>query len=77
MTDIPTPDALSGNHTAAYAAAAGKPEAHKAMMLVAKALAHTGFRVLDDDEFYTQVWLLNMNVGRQGPDERHSFLDQE
>ena len=52
---IPTPDATSGNHTAKFADAAGQPEAHRAAMLVMKALAHAGLRVLDDDEFYSQV----------------------
>jgi hypothetical protein len=39
----------------AFTAAAKTPEAHAATMVVAKALAHTAVRVLDDDEFYQEV----------------------
>ncbi|KZT38074.1 hypothetical protein SISSUDRAFT_784019 [Sistotremastrum suecicum HHB10207 ss-3] len=51
---IPTvPD--GGNHTPAFTKAAASIEAHKVTMSVTKALAHTGIRVLDDDDFYKEV----------------------
>ncbi|KZV63757.1 amidohydrolase [Peniophora sp. CONT] len=53
--NIPTQDEVSGNHTVKFTEAAGKPEAHKAMMIVIKALAHTGFRVVEDDKFYAEI----------------------
>ncbi|KAI0029188.1 hypothetical protein K488DRAFT_56990, partial [Vararia minispora EC-137] len=47
----------NGNHTVGFAKAAGTLRAHKASMLVMKGLAHTGLRVLDDDNFYREVRL--------------------
>jgi hypothetical protein len=44
-----------GNHTIEFTESARTKEAHKQNMLVTKALAHTGFRVLDDDKFYEEV----------------------
>ncbi|EPQ56574.1 amidohydrolase [Gloeophyllum trabeum ATCC 11539] len=51
---IPT-EPNGGNHTAAFTASARTPEAHAATLTVAKGLAMTGFRVLDDADFYAQV----------------------
>ncbi|KII85875.1 hypothetical protein PLICRDRAFT_178184 [Plicaturopsis crispa FD-325 SS-3] len=51
---IPT-EPNGGNHTPAFAAAAGTPEAHEACITTMKALAYTGFRVLNDDDFYARV----------------------
>jgi hypothetical protein len=66
---IPT-DPNGGNHTASFTASAGTPEAHEASLVVTKALAHTGFRVINDNDFYEKVnkclcqkvcgfWLIN------------------
>ncbi|KAF8587929.1 amidohydrolase [Ramaria rubella] len=44
-----------GNHTSLFTAAARTQEAHDASMVIAKALAHTGFRVINDDEFFEKV----------------------
>ncbi|KAJ7115957.1 hypothetical protein C8R44DRAFT_793745 [Mycena epipterygia] len=44
-----------GNHTIGFTKAAASEEAHGATMLVAKGLAHTGFRALRDDDFFKQV----------------------
>ena len=49
-----------GNHMALFAALACTEEAHKAMFTILKVLAHTGFQVINDDEFFTNV--------------RHSFM---
>lgn len=40
-----------GNHTAAFAEAAGTQEAHDRTLVISKALAMTGVRVLTDNEF--------------------------
>ncbi|GJJ06039.1 hypothetical protein Clacol_000226 [Clathrus columnatus] len=42
------------NHTKAFTDAARTEEAHNMSISVAKALAHTGFHVIDDDAFYSQ-----------------------
>ncbi|KAH9830607.1 uncharacterized protein C8Q71DRAFT_885908 [Rhodofomes roseus] len=44
-----------GNHTIAFAESAASEAAHKATLDVAKALAATAVRVLDDAEFYVKV----------------------
>ncbi|KAF8141560.1 hypothetical protein EV363DRAFT_1308441 [Boletus edulis] len=44
-----------GNHTPAFAISARSIEAHKVCMTVTKGLAWTGFLVLADDQFYTEV----------------------
>jgi hypothetical protein len=44
-----------GNHTALFAEAAGTEKAHNLTMAVTKALAHTGFRVIDDDQYFAKV----------------------
>ncbi|KAF8481373.1 hypothetical protein JB92DRAFT_3149256 [Gautieria morchelliformis] len=44
-----------GNHTASFAASARTQEAHDASLVIAKALAHTGFRVIDDSQFLDKV----------------------
>ncbi|WWD19101.1 hypothetical protein CI109_103559 [Kwoniella shandongensis] len=48
--EIPSPVG-AGNHTAGFAASAGKPEAHKLSMKVAKGLAVIGAKFLSDSEF--------------------------
>ncbi|KAK8854755.1 hypothetical protein IAR55_003494 [Kwoniella newhampshirensis] len=47
---IPSPLG-SGNHTAGFTESAGKPEAHRLAMKVAKGLAVIGAKFLSDDEF--------------------------
>ncbi|KIK68290.1 hypothetical protein GYMLUDRAFT_256038 [Collybiopsis luxurians FD-317 M1] len=44
-----------GNHTRDFAKSAATIEAHNACLDVSKALAHTGIRVLIDDEYYAEV----------------------
>lgn len=44
-----------GNHSPAFADSARTTEAHKACMITTKALACTGFRVLQDNEFFMRV----------------------
>ncbi|KAG1808649.1 uncharacterized protein BJ212DRAFT_1448958 [Suillus subaureus] len=44
-----------GNHSPAFADSARTAEAHKACMITTKALACTGFRVLEDKVFFMQV----------------------
>ncbi|KAI0729486.1 hypothetical protein C8Q72DRAFT_828620 [Fomitopsis betulina] len=51
---IPTVE-NGGNHTVAFTEAAASEAAHKAALDISKALAATGVRVLDDDEFHTKV----------------------
>ncbi|TFK51839.1 amidohydrolase [Heliocybe sulcata] len=51
---IPT-EPNGGNHTPAFTRAAGTPEAHQTTLQVVKGLAMTGFRLLDDPDFYRQV----------------------
>nr|XP_018261526.1 uncharacterized protein I303_05964 [Kwoniella dejecticola CBS 10117]OBR83684.1 hypothetical protein I303_05964 [Kwoniella dejecticola CBS 10117] len=51
---IPSPTG-SGNHTAGFAESAGKPEAHRLAMKVAKGLAVIGAKFLSDDEFAKEV----------------------
>ncbi|KZT27939.1 amidohydrolase [Neolentinus lepideus HHB14362 ss-1] len=51
---IPT-EPNGGNHTPAFATAAGTPEAHQATLLTVKGLAMTGTRLLDDSDFYQQI----------------------
>ena len=58
LTAIPTKP-NGGNHTALFAASASTEEAHKATVVIVKALAHVGFRVIDDDEFFTKVSILS------------------
>lgn len=47
-----------GNHSPAFADSARTTEAHKACMITIKALACTGFRVLEDEEFSKRVCVL-------------------
>lgn len=54
LTAIPT-EPNGGNHTSAFASAAATPEAHQACLEVCKALALTGLRVIEDDQFYSDV----------------------
>ncbi|RDB15781.1 Peptidase M20 domain-containing protein 2 [Hypsizygus marmoreus] len=51
---IPT-EPNGGNHTPAFARSAATQEAHDATMKVTKGLALTGFRVLHDAAFFTEV----------------------
>ncbi|PPQ64776.1 hypothetical protein CVT24_007862 [Panaeolus cyanescens] len=51
---IPT-EPNGGNHTAAFAKAAKTEAAHEATMIVTKALALTGYRVLSDSDFFHKV----------------------
>ncbi|KAJ7180702.1 hypothetical protein C8R46DRAFT_1070306 [Mycena filopes] len=51
---IPT-EANAGNHTIGFTKAAATREAHEAALVIAKGLAHTGFRALRDDAFFKQV----------------------
>ncbi|KAH8093220.1 hypothetical protein BXZ70DRAFT_1036032 [Cristinia sonorae] len=44
-----------GNHTPQFAETARTPESHEASMKVAKGLAMTAFRVIDDQAFFHQV----------------------
>ncbi|KAF8270590.1 hypothetical protein EI94DRAFT_1770781 [Lactarius quietus] len=50
---IPT-ERNGGNHTPAFTSAAATPEAHQACLEVCKALALTGLRVIQDDQFYSE-----------------------
>ncbi|KAF9462825.1 hypothetical protein BDZ94DRAFT_1260403 [Collybia nuda] len=52
---IPTPDAQSTNHTVGFIKACATQEAHDETIKVSKAIALTGFRVLDDDQFFGQA----------------------
>lgn len=51
---IPT-EPNGGNHTPAFTSAAATLEAHNACLEVSKALALTGLRVIEDDQFYAEV----------------------
>ena len=51
---IPT-EPNGGNHTPAFTSAAATLEAHEACLEVCKALALTGLRVVEDDQFYAEV----------------------
>ena len=51
---IPT-EPRGGNHTLAFAKAAITMAAHDATMVVTKALALTGYRVLSDSDFFCKV----------------------
>lgn len=51
---IPT-EPQGGNHTPAFAKAAISEAAHDAAMVVTKALALTGYRVLSDFDFFRKV----------------------
>ncbi|KAH9962121.1 hypothetical protein BC827DRAFT_1199040 [Russula dissimulans] len=51
---IPT-EPNGGNHTPAFTSAAATLEAHQACLDVCKALALTGLRVIEDDQFYEEV----------------------
>lgn len=44
-----------GNHTALFAESAATKEAHVQTLKVINGLAHTGFRVIDDDGFFQEV----------------------
>ncbi|EGN96673.1 hypothetical protein SERLA73DRAFT_184799 [Serpula lacrymans var. lacrymans S7.3] len=44
-----------GNHSPAFAESARSTEAHKACMAISKGLALTGFRVINDDDFFRKV----------------------
>jgi len=44
-----------GNHTALFTEAAGTEAAHEATLIAIKSLAHTGFRVIDDEVFFDDV----------------------
>jgi hypothetical protein len=54
LTAIPT-EPNGANHTPAFTSAAATPEAHQACLEVCKALALTGIRVIEDDQFYAEV----------------------
>jgi hypothetical protein len=54
LAAIPT-EPNGGNHTPAFTSAAATPEAHQACLEVCKALALTGLRVIEDDQFYAKV----------------------
>ena len=69
---IPT-EPRGGNHTPAFTKAAITMAAHEATMVISKALALTGYRVLSDPEFFCKVkhfschllcffWLTNLYV---------------
>ena len=51
---IPT-EPRGGNHTPAFAKAAIAMAAHEATMVITKALALTGYRVLNDSDFFCKV----------------------
>ena len=51
---IPT-EPRGGNHTPAFAKAAISVAAHEATMVITKALALTGYRVLSDSVFFCKV----------------------
>ena len=51
---IPT-EPRGGNHTPAFAKAAITTAAHEATMVITKALALTGYRVLTDNDFFCKV----------------------
>ena len=51
---IPT-EPRGGNHTPAFAKAAISKAAHNATMVMTKALALTGYRVLSDSDFFCKV----------------------
>ena len=51
---IPT-EPNGGNHTPGFIRAAASQEGHDETLKVAKVLALTGFRVLDDDQFFSKV----------------------
>ena len=56
FTDVAIPTVAGGtNHTPEFTKSTATPEAHKATLNVAKALAAVGFRVLHDDDFYEEV----------------------
>jgi len=44
-----------GNHTALFTEAARTKEAHEICLTITKGLALTGFRVINDDSFYSQM----------------------
>jgi len=54
LTGIPTKPG-GGNHTKQFAHSARTEEAHEATMLVAKALALTGVKVIMDDGLFEEV----------------------
>jgi len=54
MYAIPT-EPRGGNHTPAFAKAAISVAAHEATMVITKALALTGYRVLSDSHFFCKV----------------------
>jgi len=54
LAAIPT-EPNGGNHTPAFTSAAATLEAHQACLGVCKALALTGLRVIEDDQFYAEV----------------------
>lgn len=45
----------AANHAAEFATAAATQEAHDETIKVSKALALTGFRVIDDEDFFRKV----------------------
>jgi hypothetical protein len=51
---IPT-EPQGGNHTPAFTKAAITMAAHEATMVITKALALTGYRVLSDSDFFCKV----------------------
>jgi hypothetical protein len=53
MFAIPSPN--GSNHTAPFADAAATPAAHKACMTITKGLAMTGFRLIEDYDFFQRV----------------------
>jgi hypothetical protein len=50
-----TPTAHTLTAYLAFTASAKTAEAHEATMTITKVLAHIGFRVLDDDAFFSEV----------------------
>jgi hypothetical protein len=55
-----------GNHTALFAASARTEEAHVQTLKVIKGLAHTGFRVINDDKFFNAVCIHSPFEVREG-----------
>ncbi len=54
LAAIPT-EPNGANHTPGFTSAAATPEAHEVCLEVCKALALTGVRVIEDDQFYAEV----------------------
>ncbi|EJD41210.1 hypothetical protein AURDEDRAFT_69157 [Auricularia subglabra TFB-10046 SS5] len=68
-----------GNHTAAFAEAARTEEAHARTLVISKALAMTGVRVLTDNEFLKEVRCSDERLGRTihiHPQVKREFIAQ-